>query len=89
MQTKHYLIKGLVQGVYYRASARKTAEALGLTGWVRNTPHGDVEAIASGDEKSLEKFATWCRQDPPAAKVSIVEITLLPEQTFAGFVIRR
>jgi acylphosphatase len=89
MPTKHYLIKGLVQGVYYRASAQKTAEALGLTGWIRNTPHGDVEAIASGDKESLEKFAAWCRQGPPAADVSSVDINQIEEQTFDGFVVRR
>jgi acylphosphatase len=89
MPTKHFLIKGRVQGVYYRASARKAAEALCLTGWVRNTLEGHVEAVASGDDRSLEEFADWCREGPPEAIVSSVEINLLPEQLFTGFVIRK
>jgi acylphosphatase len=89
MPTSHYLIKGQVQGVYFRASAQEVANAMGLTGWVRNTPEGNVEAVATGDEHSLREFGAWCRQGPPAAIVSEVEIKHLPEQAYADFSVIR
>jgi len=89
MPTVHLLIKGKVQGVYYRASAREEAQALGLTGWVRNTPEGDVEAVASGDQVSIDKFIAWCHRGPRQSKVVSVEVSQLPEEGFEGFAIRR
>ncbi len=48
--TVHLLIKGKVQGVFYRDTAKTTAKQLGVTGWVRNTPDGHVEALVTGGE---------------------------------------
>jgi acylphosphatase len=62
-------IKGRVQGVFYRASARDEAERLGLKGLVRNLPDGSVEAIAEGEHEQLEEFIAWCRRGPPLAEV--------------------
>ena len=59
MPTKYLLIRGRVQGVYYRASAKDMARKNGLTGWIRNTPDGHVEAVASGTEEQLELFINW------------------------------
>lgn len=53
MPTFHLLIKGKVQGIFYRASAKETADKTGITGWVKNTPEGDVEAVATGTEEQL------------------------------------
>ena len=69
MPTLHLLIKGKVQGVFYRASAKKTAVALGITGWVRNKDNGDVEALITGAQIPLQKFVDWCRQGPAGATV--------------------
>lgn len=66
-------IKGRVQGVFYRQSAKEEAERLGLTGWVRNLPDGDVEAVAEGAPEQLSRFLEWCRRGPPAARVTDVE----------------
>jgi acylphosphatase len=63
------VIKGRVQGVFYRASARDEAARLGLTGEVRNLPDGSVEAIAEGELEQLEEFIAWCRRGPPLAEV--------------------
>jgi acylphosphatase len=65
--------RGRVQGVFYRASTREQARALGLTGWVRNLPDGSVEVLAEGPRERLERLVAWCRQGPPAARVSAVE----------------
>jgi acylphosphatase len=79
-------ILGRVQGVFYRASARARARALGLTGYARNLDDGAVEVVAEGDEASLEQFVVWCRAGPPAARVTRVEVARAAATgEFAGF----
>lgn len=64
-------VKGRVQGVFYRYSTVKAAKRIGdLTGWVRNLPNGDVEALVEGDEKKVNELIAWCRQGPPASNVT-------------------
>lgn len=71
----HLIVKGRVQGVFFRASARRRAGELGLTGWVRNNPDGTVEAVVEGDVDTVEKFVSWCREGPPNARVAAVDVT--------------
>ena len=85
MPTLHLLIKGKVQGVFYRASAKEVAEDLNLTGWIKNTPEGDVEAAGNGSPEALEQFVAWCRQGPPSARVTEVLTTEKEEEPFDGF----
>ena len=87
MPTVHLLIKGRVQGVAYRASAKDKAIELSLTGWVKNTAAGDVEAVVTGPDAKIQQFIAWCRQGPPAAIVSDVKIEPMPETSFEEFVI--
>lgn len=68
------VISGRVQGVFFRMHAHKTATALKLTGWVRNTGDGCVEAFAEGPREKLEEFADWCRRGTPAASVENIDI---------------
>jgi acylphosphatase len=89
MATVHLLIKGKVQGVFYRATAKEKAEELGLNGWVKNTLEGDVEATVSGNEAALQQFITWCRQGPPKAQVDDMIITPKPDDGLSGFHIIR
>lgn len=69
----HLIIKGRVQGVFYRASTRDAAVKLRLKGWVRNMPNGSVEALFEGDEEALGEVLRWCRNGPPGAYVSKIE----------------
>jgi acylphosphatase len=69
----HLRIRGRVQGVAFRASAREEAQALGLTGWVRNEADGSVEALAEGPREALDGFHAWCRRGPPSARVTEVD----------------
>jgi acylphosphatase len=73
-RTVHLVIRGLVQGVSYRASARDEARARNLAGWVRNLPNGDVEALAQGDDAAVEAFIAWCRKGPAEARVTGVTV---------------
>ena len=66
------IVSGLVQGVFYRASARDEARRLGLKGWVMNRRDGKVEAVAEGPRRKLETFIEWCRQGPVYARVADV-----------------
>jgi len=68
------VISGRVQGVWFRASTKQKAEQLGLTGWVRNTMDGDVEAIFEGEEDLVKEMIDWCHRGPPSAQVEHVEV---------------
>ena len=68
------VIRGRVQGVFFRQSTKEIAERLGLTGWVRNCPDGSVTAVFEGEIQAIESAITWCRQGPPSARVSDVEV---------------
>ena len=87
--TVHLLIKGKVQGVFYRKTAREVANDKGLTGWVRNTNDGNVEITASGTKEALQAFIKWCRMGPARATVTSVEVTPVPDQHFATFEVKR
>ncbi len=72
---KHLIIEGLVQGVFFRDSARRQAISLGVTGWVRNRPDRTVEAVVEGPEDRVGQFVAWCRRGPSAARVDRVQET--------------
>ena len=89
MPTIHLLIKGKVQGVFYRATAKKVADKLKLTGWIKNTKDDTVEATISGDKDKLQEFINWTKAGPEKAKVEDVIINDKPETTFTEFEIIR
>lgn len=67
-------ISGRVQGVYFRASTKATADNLGITGWVRNLPDGSVKAVFEGPRDAVESIVSWCHQGPPKARVRHVKV---------------
>ena len=85
------VIKGRVQGVFFRAETQRVAESLGLRGWCRNTPEGHVEVYLAGDKASVTKMQTWLTKGPELARVDSVELiqcTKLENQIQQGFEIR-
>lgn len=68
----HLLISGKVQGVGFRWFIVEEAKQLGLAGWVRNLPTGEVEIAARGDNSSIQTFEELARKGPPGARVSHV-----------------
>jgi acylphosphatase len=68
------LVRGRVQGVFFRASTQREARRLGLTGWVKNRPDGPVEILAEGEEDELKELIAWANRGPSAARVERVDI---------------
>ena len=88
--THHFVVTGMVQGVYFRQSTRERALDLGLTGWIRNLPHGDVELIAQGDLAALDTLHQWLREGPPRARVTGVSRRIIDDDTeYRDFIVLR
>ncbi|WP_300462783.1 acylphosphatase [Desulfobacula sp.] len=66
-------ITGRVQGVYYRAETKHTADRLGVKGYVKNLSNGSVEAVFEGDAETVRQMTDWCRKGPAAAVVEQVQ----------------
>jgi len=75
------IIHGRVQGVWFRASTKDAADAIGgISGWVRNMANGIVEVYAEGEKTDVEKLIEWCKHGPPLARVTNVEIEWVKPQ---------
>lgn len=72
------LVQGRVQGVGFRYFAESTARELALTGWVRNTPDGNVELEAQGSEEGITGFIAELRNGPRTGYVSDMQILEMP-----------
>ncbi len=83
------LVKGKVQGVYYRESTRRRGLELGLTGTVRNLDDGSVMVEAQGPELRVEEFIQWCRTGPPDARVDHVDVRTALITDAEGFTVIR
>ena len=88
MPTIHLLIKGKVQGVFYRASAKKIALELNLEGWIKNREDGNVEAVVTGTETGINQFVGWCSQGPAKASVTSLTKTEITSLNFSSFTIK-
>jgi acylphosphatase len=68
-------VRGRVQGVFFRTTARDRARMLGLRGWVSNQPDGSVEAVFEGDRERVQSMVEWMRRGPSGAAVEDVAVT--------------
>lgn len=85
---RHVRVIGRVQGVFFRAWAREKAEALGVTGWVRNCPDGRVEAHVEGEESAVGQMIGQLRKGPPSARVEDLRLWDVELCDFDGFEVR-
>lgn len=74
MKRLHLIIKGRVQGVFYRHNTKKKALELNLKGYVKNLPDGTVEVIAEAPEDKLKLFIDWCWHGSPFSKVDDIDV---------------
>lgn len=81
----HVVVRGHVQGVFYRKSTAETAGRLGLSGWVRNLRDGAVELEAEGPDEAVEALLAFCRRGPERARVDEVVVAHPPLRGDAGF----
>ena len=81
-------IAGRVQGVSFRVWTERRANALGLSGWVRNLADGDVEAVFSGPAEAVDAMLAACREGPRLARVEKVAIVGEAEPASGPFSIR-
>lgn len=78
METKtraHAIISGRVQGVFFRMETKRAADRFGVLGWVQNLRDGTVEAVFEGDRNQIDDILAWCKEGPPRAKVTDVEVS--------------
>jgi acylphosphatase len=88
-KTVSIVVKGKVQGVFFRKYTKEKALELGLTGTVRNEKDGSVFIIASGTDQQLQQFVSWCKQGPPRAKVDTVHTEEIRPLNFNNFNIEK
>jgi acylphosphatase len=86
---RHYIVRGRVQGVGYRYFAQGAAERLGVNGYVRNLPTGEVEVHAEAEEPVLDRFKMELERGPLLARVTeVVESNLPAAGSYSSFLIR-
>lgn len=69
----HVVVRGRVQGVYFRAFVEEEALKLGVEGWVRNRRDGSVEALFVGSADKVEAMVTISRRGSPASRVDVLD----------------
>jgi acylphosphatase len=74
VRTVHGVVRGLVQGVAYRASFRREALKRGLAGWVRNQSDGSVEFVVQGESDRVREIVEWAHKGPTLARVASVVV---------------
>ena len=83
------IIKGLVQGVFYRVHTKNTADRLGIKGYVKNLANGSVEAVFEGDPPVVDQMIDWCHKGPEMSRVDHVKTQeIKPPTNFKIFEIR-
>ncbi len=71
---RRVVVRGRVQGVFFRDTCRREARTRGVNGWVRNSPDGSVEAVFEGGAKSVEAMIAWANRGPDLAEVTGLEV---------------
>lgn len=85
---RRLIIHGRVQGVFFRDSLRRHADAAGVGGWAANRPDGTVETLLEGPPDAIEEIITFARSGPPRASVERVEVSEEPVGDLTGFRVR-
>lgn len=82
---RRVVVHGRVQGVFFRDTARREAAGRGVSGWVRNTAEGTVEAVFEGEQDAVERLIGFAEEGPPQAQVERVETFEEEPEGLSGF----
>jgi acylphosphatase len=82
------VVSGRVQGVFFRDTARRRADAAGVSGWISNRSDGAVEAVFEGESERVEEMVEFCRHGPSRAEVAEVEVIDEEPEGISGFDVR-
>ena len=85
---KRVVVRGYVQGVFFRDSCRHEATMAGVAGWVSNRRDGSVEAAFEGRLAAVERMVSWMKLGPPRAVVEAIDVDDEPPSGERGFAIR-
>lgn len=85
MPCARFIVRGRVQGVFFRASTHEQALKFDLAGYAKNLDDGSVEVVASGSNESLDELHKWLQQGPSSARVESVAREALPDRNIKGF----
>ncbi len=84
---RRVVVRGHVQGVFFRDSVRRRAEAAGVAGWVRNNRDGTVEAVFEGEPSAVERLVELCREGPRSARVDRLDVFTEEPEGLTGFAV--
>jgi acylphosphatase len=85
---RRVVVRGFVQGVFFRDSLRRLAERRGVAGWVANRADGTVEAVLEGPAPTVDALVEWMREGPRGARVDELEWSAEESEGLTGFVVR-
>lgn len=85
MVRRRVVVRGHVQGVFFRETTRRRALAESVAGWVRNQPDGTVEAVFEGEREQVERLVAFAREGPRGARVDWVDVVSEEPQALEGF----
>ena len=85
MISRKFIVRGKVQGVWFRESTRRVATELGISGHAINRPDGTVEVVARGDSKAIEQLESWLHEGPTMARVEELVPASCEEEIAEGF----
>ena len=88
MVRRHVIVRGFVQGVFFRDSTRRHAQRHGVVGWVSNRADGAVEAVFEGEADAVERLVAFSRKGPRGAQVESVEVAEEEPEGLSGFAVR-
>lgn len=88
MKSYKFIISGKVQGVYYRKSIAENANRAKLSGYIKNLPDGNVEAVVTCHEKRVNEFITILKSGSEHSKVDNIKQTSLGSLYTSGFIVK-
>jgi len=85
---RRVVVRGRVQGVFFRDTCRREARSRGVSGWAANRSDGSVEVVFEGEADAVDQMLAWCRTGPEEASVASVEVEVEQPQQESGFQVR-